>query len=73
MDWDKKAKNLVGRKIVGARYLTDEECKEMGWYNKPIAILLDDESWIFPSMDDEGNDGGALFSTNDKYEFPVIS
>jgi len=35
--------------------------EQMGWYSRPIVIHLDDGSMIFPSQDDEGNDGGALF------------
>jgi len=37
-------------------------------------IELDDGSQIFPSQDDEGNDGGALFgqgSDGDEWTFPV--
>jgi len=54
-------KHLVGRKIKGVRWLTDKEAEQMGWYSRPIVIHLDDGSMIFPSQDDEGNDGGALF------------
>ena len=73
MDWNKKTKNLVGRKIVDARYLSKSEASEFGFYNRCIALLLDDGEWIFPSRDDEGNDAGALFSSVDKYEFPVMT
>ena len=31
------------------------------WGNRPICLQLDDGSWIYPQMDDEGNDGGALY------------
>jgi hypothetical protein len=56
---------LCNRKIVEVRYLTKEEALEMDWYNRPIAMLLDNGVWIYPSADDEGNDGGALFTTSE--------
>lgn len=69
-DYDKiwgdiAVKQFVGRKIVGARYLSQEEADEMGWYSRPVVLQLDDGNILYPSSDDEGNDGGALF-TNDK-------
>ena len=72
--WTKVAKDiLLNRKITYVRYLNDEELKEAMWYKKPIAMLLDNGVWIYPSMDDEGNDGGALFTTDEReYCLPVI-
>ena len=64
--WNDKAKEvLVGKKIVGARYLNDEEMKNMGWYKRPLAFTLDDGTNCIISMDDEGNDGGSLFYGQD--------
>ena len=57
------SKNLVGRKITKVEYIPTEEMKENMWYKRPISILLDDEHWITPIMDDEGNDGGAMCTT----------
>jgi hypothetical protein len=56
---------LVGRTIVKARYMTDEEQEYFGWYSKSIVIELDNGDLLFPSRDDEGNDAGALFTTNE--------
>ena len=67
-------KHLRGRTIVGVRWLSSKECEDMGWYSRPIVIHLDDGSMIFPSQDDEGNDGGALFGQGPDGEdltFPV--
>lgn len=61
---------LVGRRIIAVRYLSQEEATEMGWYQRPIVLILDDGNLIFPSQDDEGNDGGALFTNNETQ--PVI-
>jgi hypothetical protein len=64
--WAKTAHDqLVGRKIVAVRYMGDDEAKEFGWYQRPIVIQLDDGNLIYPSADDEGNNGGALFTSNE--------
>ena len=57
------AKHLVGRKITKVEYIPQDEMDENMWYKRPISILLDDEHWITPIMDDEGNDGGAMCTT----------
>jgi hypothetical protein len=60
--WNTKAKEvLVGRKIVEARYLNDEEMEMMGWGSRSLCFFLDDGTSCMLSMDDEGNDGGVLF------------
>lgn len=57
------AKNgLIGRKIVAVRHLTAEEAEDMGWMARGPVLVLDDGHWIAASMDDEGNDAGALFT-----------
>lgn len=59
--WTEEArKRFVGRKIVEVRYMTDEERRGMYWSSCPIVIKLDDGTLIYPTSDDEGNDGGAL-------------
>ena len=58
--WNKRAQVLVGKKIKEVRYMTDEEATEAMWYNKPLVIIFEDGTYIFPMADDEGNDGGAL-------------
>ena len=64
--WELKAeKVLKGRRVVAVRYLTEEESSLMDWSNSPVALALADSKgdivWVYPSMDDEGNNGGALF------------
>jgi len=71
--WEKAEKDFVGKKIIGVRYMSSDECKHMGWDSAPICLILDDMTIIFPSRDDEGNDGGALFATNGKRDCPVLS
>ena len=66
-------KKLVGRKITRVEYISSQECSDNMWYKRPIAILLDDKDWIFPTMDDEGNDGGAIHTTIKELQIiPVI-
>ena len=64
---------LVGRKIIGFRYLDDDEIEELGWYRKAPVLILDNGDAIWASKDDEGNDAGALFTTIKDFEtIPVI-
>ncbi len=72
--WIKEIKPiLVGRTIIRIRYLSDSECKDMGWYNSSIVLELDNGTLLFPSADDEGNDAGALFTSHkDMQTIPVI-
>jgi len=70
---DEANKQLLDRRIVKVRYLSQDEANDMGWHCKPIVLQLDDGNLIFPSADDEGNDGGALFTNNDDVPvFPVM-
>jgi len=64
LKWGKKAKKaLVGKRIVDAQYLTDDEMEGLGWSRRSIAIFLDDGTYILASTDDEGNGPGALFTS----------
>ena len=66
-------KLLLGRKITSVRYMTEEERKGLGWSHASIVIGLDDNTLLYPSMDDEGNDAGALFTTHASLQtIPVI-
>jgi hypothetical protein len=62
---EKDAQKIVGKTIKAVRYMTKKEADEMGWYKRPIVILFTDGSHMFPSTDDEGNDGGALFGLDE--------
>lgn len=69
--WTKVAKDqLLNRKIVAVRYLSESERSDLGWNYRPVVIQLDDGNLIFPSADDEGNDAGALFTNSEKQ--PVL-
>lgn len=59
--WTKEANRLlVNKRIVQVRYMTDEEQRAFSWSNKAVVLQLDDGTLLFPSMDDEGNNAGAL-------------
>lgn len=64
MDWTKEInKHLKGKTIKSVRYLTDEEMEGFMWYKRPVAIFFTDGHYMIPSADDEGNDGGAIFTS----------
>lgn len=65
MHWLKEAKEqLLGRKIVDVRYMSQEEADDLDWTERPVVFHLDDGNLVFASADDEGNNGGALFTNN---------
>ena len=69
--WEEIARDqLGGRKIVAVRYLTDAERDRMAWTSRALVIFLDNGTFFFPASDDEGNNAGALF-TSDKQN-PII-
>jgi|APGre2960657404_1045060.scaffolds.fasta_scaffold47761_2 hypothetical protein len=72
--WGEKAKALLlHKRIVNVRYLTQEEADDMGWDERTVAFQTHDGLWFFPSRDDEGNGGGALFTSDEKQScLPVI-
>lgn len=53
---------LIGRKIVNVRYMDYYEMKEFGFYKNPVVITFDDGHFMIPFADDEGNDGGSIFT-----------
>ena len=72
--WTKEvAKRLEGRTIVKIEYMPEKEVEEWMWYKTPVVIHLDDGGMLIPSMDDEGNDGGAIITNYEKLgTIPVI-
>lgn len=63
--WGNKSSNfLVGKKVRRVRYLTDEERDDLGWFRSPLVIEFEDGHWLVPMSDDEGNDGGTLWTSS---------
>jgi len=61
--WNKRvSKLLVGRKIIKVEYTSQKDAEEQGWYKRPVQIQLDNGVWLTPTSDDEGNDGGAIYT-----------
>jgi len=56
---------LTGKTIASVRYITEQECNGLGWHKRPLLIRFTDGSYIIPQMDDEGNDGGAMYYEGD--------
>ena len=66
-------KHLVGKKIVHVEYLPEMLMEEWGWYKRPITIHLDDDTILIAQMDDEGNDGGTIYTNIKELQtIPVI-
>jgi len=59
-------KLMLGKRIDRIEYMSVDEAREFGWHKRPIIIILDDGTELYPQMDDEGNDGGALSVYNKK-------
>jgi len=55
-----KFQHLSGLTITRVRYMTPKEVEHLGWYKSSIVFGMSDGSLLFPQMDDEGNDGGAM-------------
>ena len=59
------APHLVGRKIIGVEWQSDEEKEAFGFHTSAVKILVengkDGEPIVLTAMrDDEGNDAGAI-------------
>lgn len=60
--WAARFQPLVGRTIKAVRWMSAQESVNCGFDQAPIVLVLDDNTLLFPSRDDEGNDAGALFT-----------
>ena len=50
--------------------MSKDEAEEWGWYNRPIQLMLSDGHQLLISQDDEGNDGGSVFTSYE--DLPII-
>ncbi len=58
--WEKKLEALEGLVIKKVRYMTDEEIEKFDFFYAGVVLELDDGTLIWPTMDDDGSDAGAL-------------
>lgn len=61
-----KSTEIIGQKIVEFRPMTKAEMEGEGWeedgiHTNPTVIVLENGTKMYPSCDEEGNDGGCLF------------
>lgn len=68
---DIAVKQLVGRRITGVRYMTDEERREYYWSNRALIVTLDNGQYFIPTSDPEGNNAGTLHTSDEKE--PVLT
>lgn len=54
---------LSGKTVRAVRRLDEEEMKMMMWYKNPLVLIFSDGTQLILQCDDEGNDGGAGFTT----------
>jgi len=67
-DWSGDATKIFKGKVVShIRYTDVDESAELGWSRTPI-IIFTDGTFILASRDDEGNDGGAFFTSEPEME-----
>ena len=74
-NWEKDIEKVVlGKKIVKVQYMTEQDAQDnFAWYKRPIILTLEDGTELIPMADDEGNDGGSIYTTNkDLQTIPVI-
>ena len=69
--WQKAvAGKLVGKTIKSVSFMTQDEADAWGWSKRPLQIDLSDGHQLLISQDDEGNNGGSIFTTYE--DLPTI-
>lgn len=75
--WNTQAtRHLLGRKIIGVVYASDEQMADLGVNKRPLLIQLDNGILLWPASDDEGNDAGAIhgvgFKPDQSFTIPTL-
>jgi len=66
-DWSGDATKIFkGKTVAKIRYTAEDELEGLGWDISTPVIFFTDGSWILASSDDEGNYGGAFFTSSEK-------
>ena len=53
-------KTILGNTIVEIRYLSKDECDELGWAQSSIVLVLNNGTILIPSQSGEGGGAGSL-------------
>ena len=61
-------RNLAGKVVREVRYLTDVEMEDLDWNKSCAVVIFTDNTCLFPSQDDEGNNAGALFTNIEGFD-----
>lgn len=65
--FERDAKRMFeGRIIKEVRYISDEEAGAVGLNNKGLVFTLDNGTLVWPVSDDEGNDSGAIHTSDNE-------
>lgn len=56
-------KAIEGKRITEIGYMQKPDAIFQGWGYRPIVLVLEDGTTLFPMADDEGNEAGALATT----------
>jgi len=65
---------LVGKTIKSVEFMSTSKADEWMWSKRPLTIRLSDGHELIISMDDEGNDGGSIFTSyEDLPTIPALS
>lgn len=60
---------IIGKRIKEVRRLTDKELDSEGWDTPCLVLVLEDNTLLYPSMDEEGNGPGVLFGRKGERSF----
>ena len=58
-------KVLQGKTIKSIRWMSDKEMEQAMWHKRPVVLYFTDGTFMIPQMDDEGNNGGAIYYQGD--------
>jgi hypothetical protein len=59
--WEASLRPLIGLTITALSYQSEAEMENLGWNSAALVLQFQDGTIAYASMDDEGNDAGALF------------
>ena len=60
--WSTRAKaRLEGKPIREVRSMTSSAAEDVGWYQRGLILVLNDDTKVHVQQDDEGNGPGALY------------